>query len=149
MPLAKLIIPNVTIKGAILTFDTMNPVIAPKLVEIIRASNMAIPTGMFLINPATNTPEIATVDPTERSMPPVRITNSIPMLTTILSVTWTKRFCILAFEKKTGDIREATRMINAKTAIGTSCILKYDLNILDEALLPFALNEGICSTIYI
>jgi hypothetical protein len=72
--------PRVTINGGILALVISVPLIAPNPTPNKAVIRSTTGTG----NPiraicATRQPEKATTDPTDRSMPPVRITNVIPI----------------------------------------------------------------------
>ena len=60
--------------------------------------------------------EAASVEPTERSMPPVRITSSMPMEITPVLATWRSTFSMLRLLKKLEEMRLATSTSTAKMA---------------------------------
>ena len=124
MPLAKLCMPRVTMKGAILSFATMRPFTRPMTRQMPTVSSTASASGILLAKLAQNTPATATCEPTLRSIPPDRMTANMPMLTTMIVVCWTIMFTKFRPEKNAGDIIDATTIIRANTLSGMACILR-------------------------
>ena len=79
-PLAMFIIASVTMNAGILTFVMKNPSIRPITVPIRTPARSAgtRPQPDLAIKAIDITPESATTDPTDRSMPPSRITYVMP-----------------------------------------------------------------------
>ena len=79
-PRPTVIIPNVTMNGAILLLVIMRPLINPKTKPAKSPPKMGTITGKsgFEANKAATTPATATIDPTDKSIPPVIITNVTP-----------------------------------------------------------------------
>jgi len=73
-------IPSVTTKGAILPLVINTPFIKPipPPTRIAATEAMNTPIPLFFIKPAAIIPDKAKMEPTERSMPPVRMTKVIP-----------------------------------------------------------------------
>ncbi len=78
-PLYTVMVISVAIKGCRRPFVTSTPLIRPKPVPMASDRNMATPTGMPpAIKLAQNAVVNASTEPTERSIPPVSITQVIP-----------------------------------------------------------------------
>src|SRR5699024_5514487 len=78
-PLKTVIVAKVAINGAILPAVINKPLIAPKIAPKIHPSNKAmIESTPDTIKIATIALDNANVEPTDRSIPPVKITNVIP-----------------------------------------------------------------------
>ena len=71
---------RVTMKGCSLKRAMKKPLAEPTKRPTARATAMARGVGMAFWSPVAMIPQRATVHPTERSTPPVRMTMSIPML---------------------------------------------------------------------
>ena len=88
------IVANVTINGGIFIFVMINPFIAPNRVPAERDNSTAKTAGTW--NQATSTvvrqPANDIKDPTDRSIPPVRITKVIPNAHSALVVIVLKTF---------------------------------------------------------
>ena len=97
------------IKGAILPFEINKPLIAPKIAPVKRpiktANGALIP---FAIKPAVNALESAKVDPTDKSIPPVKITKVIPKAIKPFAATWRSKFNKLFGFKNSRFITETT-----------------------------------------
>src|SRR5699024_6472546 len=87
-PLNIVIVDKVTIKACIFLLATTNPFIKPIITPIIKATiidkNILL---VALIMLAEIAPDIANVDPTDKSIPPVRITKDIPIANMALTDT--------------------------------------------------------------
>ncbi len=82
-PLPATIVPRVAIKGTILTLVIRNAVTLPKITPTARQMSNPIQTGAFIsciASPAT-VADTYIVEPTERSMPAVKMTKVIPTAT--------------------------------------------------------------------
>ena len=67
------------------------------------------------------TPVRPTTEPTERSMPPVRITNVMPIETMPVTTDWSSRLSRLLVLRKYGDANDsATAMTSASASIRSS-----------------------------
>jgi len=113
-PLTTDIRARVAINGAILCTDTRYPDILPTRSPHARDTIIARGSGIDRVNKAHNTPTMATIDPTERSMPPVSITSSIPILMIPTGVTCRIRLNKLAGVKNTSDTIAETASIIRK-----------------------------------
>src|SRR5271165_1485881 len=79
-PRVAIIIPNVAMKGGIRQLAMTIPFIQPQMAPTRMAPRTATGIGTLECNnKPTTTPEIATIEPTERSIPPEMITNVIPI----------------------------------------------------------------------
>jgi hypothetical protein len=80
MPRAAIIMANVTMNGCMRAFAITSPLIRPSRVAAptpaSTATRLPLPAMFDAITPAT-----AKSEPTDRSIPPVRITNVIPSAT--------------------------------------------------------------------
>ncbi|BAK81825.1 hypothetical protein RATSFB_1263 [Candidatus Arthromitus sp. SFB-rat-Yit] len=79
-PLNIVMVASVTINACNLPFDINTPLINPIIIPVIDATKIA--KGILFVDfsiDAAKAPLIATVDPTDKSMPPVKITNVIPI----------------------------------------------------------------------
>ncbi len=73
------IVANVAINGATLPFAITTPLIAPKIKPRINATPIAMNGSVPPANKlAATAPVSAKVEPTDKSIPPVKITNVIP-----------------------------------------------------------------------
>ncbi len=70
----------------------------------------------FWTIPETTIAANATTGPTDRSMPPVRMTTSIPRLINPLVTIWRSRLLMLRCVKNTSDIEAATMSSRKKAA---------------------------------
>ena len=79
MPRNAVMVISVAMKGCRRPLVTSVPLIMPKQVPMASVRSIAIPTGMPpLIKVAQNAMVRASTDPTDRSMPPVRMTQVMP-----------------------------------------------------------------------
>jgi len=82
-PLAALIKPSVTINAGILPLSIKTPLIKPNKIPNSKLIKIEITRGFpDEIRVASNIPQKATIEPTDKSIPPIIITNVIPRLTT-------------------------------------------------------------------
>ncbi|BAK79786.1 hypothetical protein MOUSESFB_0644 [Candidatus Arthromitus sp. SFB-mouse-Yit] len=103
-PLNIVIVASVTINACNLPFDINIPFINPITIPVIAATKIA--KGILFVDfniDAAKAPLIATVDPTDRSIPPVRITNVIPIAIIAFVETCVKIFVILDRVMNAGD----------------------------------------------
>ena len=99
-------LPSVTMKGASRALPTSVPLTSPTSVPVARAAT--IPAGMAssadspesTTTVPSTTPEMAMMAPTERSMPPVRMTMSWPAAMMPMTVDWSIRFLMLPAVRK-------------------------------------------------
>ena len=95
-PLATLSMPRVTMKEGTFHCSTTKPLIAPHSeptpMQPTSASGTETMNGKSLsvMISAPTTVQSASTDPTERSMPPVRMTKVMPEARTVLMAIWTK-----------------------------------------------------------
>ena len=118
-PRSNVIIPRVEINGGIPQTDTKNPFTAPQAIPTVR--DTATATAVLPVDastPEASTPDNPRIEPTERSIPPVKITNVIPHPTipaTVICLKTLNRFVTL---KKLGDKivanTQITRRINTE-----------------------------------
>src|SRR5215218_2336863 len=120
-PLAIAIMARVTMKGAtprqIMTPPLMAPIAAPN----VRVTRMTIGNGYpcaLLKSMAATTLQRLSTMPTERSIPPVRMTKVIPTATTPSIADWRKTFRIFVNDRKIGEARlpATTMRTNPMTA---------------------------------
>ena len=79
-------VPSVTIKGAMRSRVVRNPFTAPQNNPVARPTRMPTATGMpFSIAMVPSTPHIASMAPTERSMPPAMMIRVIPSDMTLIT----------------------------------------------------------------
>ena len=79
MPRKAVIVISVAMKGCRRPFVTRMPLSVPNAVPMINARSIASPAGMPpLIKEAQKAVVSASTEPTDRSMPPVRMTHVIP-----------------------------------------------------------------------
>ena len=87
------IVAKVAINGATLPYVMMSPLAAPSAIPIRQQSAMLMTGSMpLLIMPAINAVESANSEPTERSIPPVRMTKVMPKEISALTETCRSRF---------------------------------------------------------
>jgi hypothetical protein len=97
------IIEKVTKKGAAFPYDIRLPLIPP-ITAMINNTMMTASTGKTSVfnNPAIRQELKATIEPTERSIPPVRITNSCPTANIVMTAFCLRIFIIFVRLKKYG-----------------------------------------------
>ena len=78
---------------------------------------MAAHSGMEVSSDAQTMLPRAATDPTERSIPPVRITSSIPIEITPVLATWRSTFSMLRLLKKLVEMKLATSTRTTKMAM--------------------------------
>jgi len=123
-PLTMLNIPKVTTKGGIFVLETRKPLINPRKVDDIIATvtDINIPQGS--IKTATTMDVKATIDPWERSIPPVINTNNCPNARNpIIEYCFTIAH-MFNLVRKLGKIRELNIIININTTRGLLLLKK-------------------------
>jgi hypothetical protein len=114
MPRAMFNMPRVTTKAGIFHFSDTNPLnnpaIIPTRILAIILRKIAAGAGnsvLVIIFPETIVHNAST-DPTDRSIPPSRITKVIPRAITVLMLIWVKIFVILTSVPNWGAAMEKT-----------------------------------------
>ena len=114
-PLNNVIVPKVAINGGMPHCATKNPFARPQIAPMNNATSSASTMlSVVLKIPAPIAPANPTIEPTDRSIPPVKITNVIPQPTipaTVICLITLKKFVKL---KKLLDKKDATIQIIAK-----------------------------------
>ena len=96
-------VPNVAMKGGSFRRETMTALAAPKSAPTPRPTTTAAGQGTPPPTSATSvTPTSDMMPPTERSMPPVRMTRVMPKATTERMAAWDMTFSRLATVAKKG-----------------------------------------------
>jgi len=126
---------RVTIKGVILNRVINNPATVPEHIPIDNPANNAsgkeISKGMLSFNiDVAITPLNATIAPTDRSMPAVRMTNVIPAAIIAVMEVWSVTFSILSAVKKYGENKE-NKIISKNNAMVIPNSLMMDFNLAD------------------
>jgi hypothetical protein len=95
-----------------MTSPFARPTASPTAMPPARAAGMDAPCRN---RSAQTTPDIATTDPTERSMPPVRIANPIPAARIAVKAFWRRTFIRLSGLTK-AELVQASRAPSARSA---------------------------------
>ena len=116
-------------KGATEKRVTNSPAIAPDKAPKARASRTpsAIPAAggrPVLSVEVTTIPATATTDPTDRSIPEVRITNVIPAAMIAVMEAWSETFRRFSAVKKCGDRRANATHSTARAAANPSSAIR-------------------------
>ena len=114
------IVASVTMKGCSRKREMMMPLMRPASVPAATATASAAGMPSLSATPANNTPPSATTEPTLRSMPPVRITISMPRLISPLATIWRSRLPILRSVKNASVNTAAIVSRRKKLSTGTS-----------------------------
>ena len=101
-----LMVPSVTISDEIRNFVETKPLMKPNAVPVARLISTVSQVGRprSCQNPTTNTEEIATIAPTDRSIPPTSSTNIWPIATTAVRLDTYSTLVKLTQVKNTGEI---------------------------------------------
>ncbi|EMI14165.1 hypothetical protein C883_3343 [Bacillus stratosphericus LAMA 585] len=111
------IVASVAIKGAIFPFVIKSPLIIPRMAPMIHPTMMArIGSKPDTIKPAVRALDSARMAPTDKSIPPVKITNVMPKAMRALMEICLSKFKMFNGSKKAGFKIEtmATRMMSPK-----------------------------------
>ena len=112
------IIPSVMMKGGMPPKLMPSPFTAPMITPIARPARstrgIGVPTSSSI---AETTAVTATIEPTERSIPAVRITKVMPMETMPNNAIWRSTLMMLKVFRKTGEISAATMHMARRTQI--------------------------------
>jgi hypothetical protein len=115
---------SVTIKDGIfpnvLKAPLMNPSKSPN--NNIRRIPIGRGTPMFFTRYANETQTNATVEPGERSMPPVRMTRVPPIATIATNDTWSETLLIFVGWRNRGVIKAITTTTTNKAKIGPAIV---------------------------
>ncbi len=111
-----LIMPRVTTKGAMRPMVISRPLASPQPMPMTSASRMTgrIPAPAFSV-PAATAPAMAKIEPTERSIPPVRMTKVMPTAMMPKIELWRTTLSTLVTLRNTGE-RTARKMQMMKKA---------------------------------
>ena len=103
-------VPSVTMMGSIPNAVLTTPLMSPTRSAASMPTRMARPTGQpwFTLRLAMTTELSRTLEPTERSMPPVSITAVSPMETTPITATCSKMLRMLLTVAKGPEVRANT-----------------------------------------
>jgi len=116
-PLAMASIARVAMKEGMRTRVTRSPFTAPHASPMATPARVANGVGHlhhWSAMPPT-TPESASTDPTERSMPPVSITKVSPAVTAARTETWARRFLRFVSVRKWGERAEESAESPSRT----------------------------------
>jgi hypothetical protein len=110
---------RVAMNGATFRAETRYPEIPPNATDAITVRISARGSDIETRKYAIRTLDRARIEPTERSIPPVRITNSIPILIIPMPETCLRRLKMFRSVKKASEIDEEmiNRTVNIKAVL--------------------------------
>ncbi len=141
-PLLTIIIPKVAINGGSLSLATQAPLTQPHRAPVARPAKMPRGIGSFqklITTPAMTEQRVMTV-PTERSIPPVTITNDTPTARMPLTAVESKIPTILLKRAKLGDAKEKPINSTIRLAKASSFWVASDRN--NEALSVISISAA-------
>ena len=110
---------SVTMNGCSLNRAMKKPFADPAAIPTTSATRMARGMGICFWSPVAMIPQSATIDPTERSTPPVRMTMSMPRLMSPLVTIWREMLMRLRDVKNVSEMSELIRIRTTKIPIKT------------------------------
>src|SRR3990172_9098960 len=116
-PRAIVRVASVAMNGATLPYATAMPLTAPNPVPTASPASNATASGAPPFNtPASTAPAMARTEPTDRSIPPVRITNVMPAAMIALIETWRVTLSRLPTVRNDGDSTVSAAINNTMAA---------------------------------
>ncbi len=112
---------SVTTNGASPNLATSVPLTSPKPTPDATPTSMASGMGIPATRPAVTMPEKATTDPTDRSMPPVRMTTSMPNASRPVVTICLSRLVRLAGVRNVSEVSAAVPAISTMSATKAAC----------------------------